>query len=875
MPETHNHTPPAAASLRLAITGMDVIYPGCPGLASFERLTLTGAQVVPGAPVQFDLNQAETDFWQIPPVQASSLDVETALLLKLAARLGLAKGSASTSRRAFFFARGLPLVSAMCQRLGIPSPVQPVTPSFGELLPGAQVFDLSLQGCYFAAALHQAHTLLTDGLIDEAVLAGTFLPGALSALLAKAGVKSHEFNRVLGFDRTVDGWSLGSGAAALSLMLPERAAQSDRRVYATVQGLGYATRSLATPKAHLLPTFVSSDTVLRAAQLAYEQTGLSPAGVGYLDCTASGFAPVDAAEMGGLSIAYQGEPDLSCAVGSVQANTGYVPSVAGLSAVIRTALCLYNRAIPAVPGWSGPKKPERWEQTPFYVAPDPRAWFQPRAAGPRLAAVSVIGWDGSCAHALLAEPEDDLPRFNQVISSAPFVLLPVAGETREDLLQALSNLRDALQAFDQPAAAASTAFQAYQAKSQAAFTAAITGSTMDELRREIDLGLRDIPAAFDKGRTWQTPQGSVFAPTPLGQSGGVAFVYPGAFNSYLGLGRDLFQLYPQIYSPAARLTADLGGIMMERLLFPRSREAFSKEQLQEIETALNTDPIAMITSGSLISVLYTMVLRDVYKIQPAAAFGYSLGEIGMLFASGIWDLADQVSANLRGSPLFHRNLAGPQNAVRTHWGLPELDAATDQPIWANYFLMTNPENALRAVEAESRVYLTHINTPRQVVIGGDPQACQRVVAALKCTSLRAPFDFALHCQAIESQYAELTRLLHWPVAHVPSTRLYTAAGFEPLALEPGQVSAKISRMLCSRLDFPGLVRQVYDSGARVFVELGANANCSKWIEDILKTEPAVSAAINRKGVDDHTSIVRLLARLVSQRVALDLSPLYA
>jgi PfaB family protein len=95
-----------------------------------------------------------------------------------------------------------------------------------------------------------------------------------------------------------------------------------------------------------------------------------------------------------------------------------------------------------------------------------------------------------------------------------------------------------------------------------------------------------------------------------------------------------------------------------------------------------------------------------------------------------------------------------------------------------------------------------------------------------------------------------------------------------MALESSEIAERISTMLCSCLDFPSLVRQVYADGARVFIELGANANCSKWIEETLKGSPYAAVAINRRGADDYSSILRMLARLVSHRVPLDLTPLY-
>jgi PfaB family protein len=241
---------------------------------------------------------------------------------------------------------------------------------------------------------------------------------------------------------------------------------------------------------------------------------------------------------------------------------------------------------------------------------------------------------------------------------------------------------------------------------------------------------------------------------------------------------------------------------------------------------------------------------------------------------GIWDEADEIQTVLSTSPLFRSRLSGPQNAVRACWGLPLVEKPQEDGLWSNYFLMSTAEKVAEAVALEERVYLTHINTPRQVVIGGDPAGCQRVIDRVKCNSLKAPFDFALHCDAIRSEYEALIELHTWQVASRPETRLYSAADNRPLPLDSGQIAKKISSMLCSSLDFPTLIRQVYADGARVFVELGANANCSKWIDDTLKGSPYAAIPINRRGADDQVSMVRMLAKLVSQRVPVDLTALY-
>ncbi len=335
-------------------------------------------------------------------------------------------------------------------------------------------------------------------------------------------------------------------------------------------------------------------------------------------------------------------------------------------------------------------------------------------------------------------------------------------------------------------------------------------------------------------------------------------------------------LFPQLYEPITRLTQDLSATIHDDKLYPRTLEALSKEQAAELEGRLISDPIAMMTTGSLMAVLFTMIVRDIFKVQPSAAMGYSLGEIAMLFGTGVWSQADAISTKLRTMPLFHTRLSGPQNAVRACWGLPPRPA--DLPsdgLWSNYFLMAPFEKVRDALIGEDRVYLTHTNTPRQVVIGGDPIACQRIIASLRCTSLKAPFDFALHCEAIRSEYADLVDLHHWPVATIPDCKLYSAADNQPIPMQPQGNAEKIATMLCRSLDFPALVKQVYADGARVFIELGANSNCSKWIDETLKGSTYAAIPINRRGADDQTSIVRMLAKLAVQRVPVDLSPLYA
>ena len=147
---------------------------------------------------------------------------------------------------------------------------------------------------------------------------------------------------------------------------------------------------------------------------------------------------------------------------------------------------------------------------------------------------------------------------------------------------------------------------------------------------------------------------------------------------------------------------NVGSLINEKMLYPRSISALSAADLDDAEKKLAADPLAMLISGTSLAAVFTFLLREIFDIHPASAFGYSLGEISMMFASGVWTEADETSAALRTSPLFHTRLAGPQNAVRESWNLPAVDRAEEgQPIWENYVLMASPdETADRLLKSE-------------------------------------------------------------------------------------------------------------------------------------------------------------------------------
>lgn len=554
----------------------------------------------------------------------------------------------------------------------------------------------------------------------------------------------------------------------------------------------------------------------------------------------------------------------TCALG---AGAGAGEGVGEMVSLLKTALCLYHRFLPAHPGLDAPAA---WRDTPCYADVAPRPWLQ-SASGPRRAAIHT----GSGAHLVLTEAPARVGSNGFSRVAARHILLPLSAPNQEGLLAQLREAREAV--------AAATLDDVHRLARECALTPSGVGLTLvlvaegrEQLLREMDFAAAGVAEAFHTGRPWQTPRGSYFTPQPLGREGGVAFVYPGAFNAYPDLGRDLFRLFPALHDDFARVTADAAGTL--GALYPRSltprdpaeRHAHA-QALAAHEQALAARPEILIEAGVGFAILFTTLLRDYFGVKPDAALGYSLGEASMLWAAGVWADTDAYLRAWRESALFKTRLVGPKDAVREAWGLSPADGAD---CWRTYLLKA-PLPAIQAqVAKEPRVALTLLNAPGEGVIAGEPAGCARVIAALDCHALPAPYDAVLHAGVMRSEYARFRELYTHPIAQRPAVAFYSAADYAPLRLDSAAVADALARMTCAPVDFPRLVQRVYADGARVFVELGPQRTCTRWIGKILGGQPHAALAIDKKGASGAQSLFGLLAALLSHGVPLDLARLY-
>ncbi len=734
-------------------------------------------------------------------------------------------------------------------------------------------FTISAEENSVFKALEVAQLLLANGEVDAVVVGAVDLAGSFeNVLLRNQNSPINQGVNTLSFDDTTDGWMIGEGSGAVVLKLHKTALEENQRIYSAIDAIS----CIQDTSWESLTKNQSVETINKTCLSAFEKAGISPTDIGYLEVFGSGILLEDAAEIKGLNLAYQAnENHLSCAIGSVKANIGHTYAASGIASLIKTALCLYHRYIPATPQWISPKMPEIWQGSPFYVATESKTWFLEPGQSKRVAAINGLGLDGACSHLILSEELSQQERPSNYLTQTPFYLFPLAANHQASLLEQIDYLKDAIANSENIAKTAQQAFTTFQKTPQAPYTLAIIGHNQTELLKEIDFAIAGVKNAFEKQGEWYTPLGSYFTANPLGQKGKVAFVYPGMGSSDIGIGKDIFRLFPKIYDKFSTITTEVGEVLQEKLLYPRSLAKFSASELVDKQAEFLNDGVAMCQSGISLAVLYTLIIKDYFQVQPNIAFGYSLGEASsMLFALGVWCDDGTLSHNLVESPIFKDELCGECLGIYKFFKLQFNQEQQQKENWVSYLLKAPIVSVRQAIEQEKFAYITFINTAKEVIIAGEPNACLRVIATLNCNYLPIKFKNALHCEVAKSEYQRLIKLHTIPIHTTPNIEFYSAVDGVPISLNTDSIANNSARLVCQTVDFPKICDRVYEDGARIFIELGSKNNCSQWITKNLLGKEHAAMSINTRGASDYTNIIKVLAKLISHRVSLDLSPLY-
>ncbi len=707
-------------------------------------------------------------------------------------------------------------------------------------------------------AMEIAQLLIGNDEVEAVIVGAVDLAGNVEDLLVRTAQGENYSEDLASFalDKHNKGFKPGEGAGAVVLKSADRARKDNNTNYATIDSIRFHKSG-------------DMSAVKETCQADFDDLSITGKDVGLFEMTGTGNEE-DLFE--GIKAVVGAKQESSCAVGSVVANVGHTYTASGIAGIIKTALSLHHKYIPAVPAWRNLRSDLTDNSQGFYF-PERSSYWPTKPEKKRMACVGGIGPDNSYVQAVLSEGLSNQKTQNRYFEQSHPFLFPLAANDQESLKTALSELQTKISKSDDLYTLACSTLAELGNHPAADLRAVIIGSGKEELLSEISRATSAINDAINRKSEWQSPNGSCFTADPLASEGELSFVYPGAFNAYVGMGQDLFRMFPDLTHLMPNYSKDQDKLLHDRLLYPRLQDKPGDSDIQNLQSQLDISVIANFESSIRFGILQTALLRGAFGIHPKSAFGYSMGEVTMAFALGLWKDADRMSDVLHTSSLFLERLAGSMKTAREAWQLQE-NGVDSESIWECHVIQASVASIAQAVAGQERVFLILINTPTEAVIGGFPEDCKRLIRDNSFKANKTTLNNVIHCQPVEKERRHILDLQTTPVFPDKNIRCYSAAGYGQTEQTSQRLAENIADIYCKLLDFPQLVNQVYQDGSRVFVEMGPQANCSRWIGDILKGRDHVAVSMDIKSGNEQQNLFKALARLYSHGVNMDFTAIY-
>ena len=635
------------------------------------------------------------------------------------------------------------------------------------------------------------------------------------------------------FDAKAEGTTFSNGVGVVVLKRLEDAVKDGDQIYAVIKGVGLNNDGSQRVSFGAPGVEGQSEAVAMAQALA----GVDPETITYVEAHGTATPLGDPIEVAGLTKAFRmgTQAKQFCAIGSVKSNIGHLDVAAGVAGLIKTALALHNKIIPATMHFTKPNPKLEIEKTPFYVNASLQEWRN-KGDAPRRAGISSFGSGGTNAHLVLEEA----PPIEPSGPSRPWQLLVLSAKTPDALERATQNLAEHLKTI----AARGEGSKQHSALADAAFTLQ-TGRSEFAHRRvmacadavEGALALE----AKDPKRVFTHHQKLVDAP--------VVFMFPGQGAQYAGMGAELYRTEPAFRAEVDRcaellkpeLKADIREVM-----FPA--EGANKKSDELLKQTRFTQPALFVIEYALAKLWMS------WGIKPSAMIGHSVGEYVAGCLAGVFTLEDALTLIARRAALVQAQPGGAMLAIR----VPEKEVLP----------LLNPELAIAA-----------INSPNLCVVSGSNEAIGKLEEELsekKIAARRLQTSHAFHSPMMEpvlAPFTELLRKIKFGEPQIPYVSNVTAKWITPAEAKSPEYWAGHVRQT---VRFADSVAELMKDSKYVLLEVGPGQTLSTLARQhpSKASEQTVLASLAMTGEQEPHGLLDTLGRLWMNGVSVDWPQFY-
>ena len=430
--------------------------------AGISRELLSDPRYVKRAAPLHEAEFFDAEFFNVPPSEARTTDPQQRLFLECAWEALESAGHGRAAGRDLVGVFGSSsfntyLIYNLCRNRSATAETTPYQILIGndsDHLCTRVSYKLDLKGpsvtvqsaCSSSlVAIHMACQSLLNGECDLALAGGASVkfPRGEGYVHLDGGILSRD-GQCRPLDHRASGIVKGDGVAVVVLRRLEDALEDHDDIVAVIKGSA-VTNDGAARIGYTAPS------AARQAELiseVLELAGVGPEEVDYHELHGTATAIGDVLEFQALQNVFGARTGpRSCVLGGLKANMGHLDVAAGVTGLIKAALCLHDDLLPPQINFERPNPRIDLENSPFRVnlalTPD---------AGLRHAGVSAFGLGGTSAYSILGAA----PRSPDAGEGLPVNLIPVSARTEHGLRRACSELRS--YATENPVALGNVAF---------------------------------------------------------------------------------------------------------------------------------------------------------------------------------------------------------------------------------------------------------------------------------------------------------------------------------------------------------------------------------------------------------------------------------
>ncbi|MDQ7727306.1 type I polyketide synthase [Halomonas sp. SpR8] len=635
-------------------------------------------------------------------------------------------------------------------------------------------------------AFHQACQAIRSGETNMALAGGISLhlhPYGF-IIFSKASMLSPT-GRCQVFDEAGNGYVRSEGAGIFLLKDYDQAVADGDNIIAVVAGSAVNTDGY---KSGL--TVPNPSAQIDLMKRAYEQAGISPDEIDYLEAHGTGTAVGDPIETRAIGEALGQQRKTPLLIGSVKSNLGHLETASGAAGLAKALYSIQHREVPATIGIRKLNPRIKFDEWNLSVVTK----GQPlKKQGRLVIGVNSFGFGGANAHVILESPPERATPEPQVINAPLPIRLSARSETAltesAEYLAAYLRENDDSRFYD-------IAYTLFNHRERHRHGALLFAQTTEEAATQL--------SAFAAGETH-----SLTTLEGLPNAVGPVFVYDGNGCQWETMGRDLLNDSPVFAAAIDRVDAlfqQHGDFSLRAELEGRNGQRDDNRfGLTEI-----AQPALFALQVALTEWLYEQ------DITPTAVFGHSVGEVAAAWASGALSLEDAVKV------IYFRSHY--QGKTRSQGEMTAVAMSAD----AIAEWLEKPEF--------KQVCLAGINSPKGITLAGDSQQLGALEAALSEQDIfakRLPLDYAFHSPAMDSIKAGVIDALAdiAPRAtQIPYYSTVTGALSDGLELDATYWWKNIREPVL----FDAAASALIEQGNNVFIEIGAHPILRRYLNESLR-----------------------------------------